>query len=197
MMEEGKDQLLKSVSVIDGMRVQNVLVGRYLNVVTVDYTEFVALLFKEDYRIRHNFMVLIGQWFLQLSSYDPAAFDERLEGSIKLAQELQQELRKEPLWPWLVFEDQMPGEVVTGFHDTESVERLFAAYLSKTEWGNSTPFYWFLYAMYMEDPTLQQSFTRLVLQWCDWVVKKETETKGEAYRIASLIVSVPSVLLFI
>lgn len=197
MMEEGKTQLFKSVSVIDGMRVQEVLVGRYLNVVTVDCTEFVSLLFKEDYRIRHNFMMLIGQWFLQLSSYDPAAFDERLEGSIKLAQELKPELLKEPLWPWFVFEDQMPDEVVADFHDTESVERLFAAYLSKMEWGNSNLFYWFLYAMYMEDPTLKQSFTRLVLQWCDWVVKKETDTKGAAYRIANLIVSAPSVLLFI
>ena len=41
------------------------------------------LMLKEDYRIRHNFMMLIGQWFICLSS--SSEWDERNEGSVKLS----------------------------------------------------------------------------------------------------------------
>ena len=61
-MDEEMRQPEEMVSVIDGKKVQEILVGRYLNVVIVDHTDFMKLMLKEDYRIRHNFMMLIGQW---------------------------------------------------------------------------------------------------------------------------------------
>ena len=67
-MDEEMRQPEEMVSVIDGKKVQEILVGRYLNVVIVDHTDFMKLMLKEDYRIRHNFMMLIGQWFIFLSS---------------------------------------------------------------------------------------------------------------------------------
>ena len=63
-MDEEMKQPEEMVSVIDGKKVQEILVGRYLNVVIVDHTDFMKLMLKEDYRIRHNFMMLIGQWFI-------------------------------------------------------------------------------------------------------------------------------------
>ena len=63
-MDEEMRQPEEMVSVIDGKKVQEILVGRYLNVVIVDHTDFMKLMLKEDYRIRHNFMLLIGQWFI-------------------------------------------------------------------------------------------------------------------------------------
>lgn len=63
-MDEEMRQPEEMVSVIDGKKVQEILVGRYLNVVIVDHTDFMRLMLKEDYRIRHNFMMLIGQWFI-------------------------------------------------------------------------------------------------------------------------------------
>ena len=63
-MDEEMRQPEEMVSVIDGKKVQEILVGRYLNVVIVDHTDFMKLMLKEDYRIRHNFMMLIGQWFI-------------------------------------------------------------------------------------------------------------------------------------
>ena len=195
-MEKGTDQLVRIVSVIDGSRVQEVLVSGYLNVVTVDHTDFMELMLKEDYRIRHNFMMLIGQWLLRLPAYGKAAKHfEQIEGSIKLAQALEPELMKRSLWPWLVYTDPAPKEVAVGIHDTESVERLFAAYLSKTEWEFCNPFEQFLAAMQVEDKSLQQTFTRFALEWCDWVVRNEAEINGEAYQIARAVTSVPSVLL--
>ncbi|MDO4336472.1 MAG: hypothetical protein Q4C91_00085 [Eubacteriales bacterium] len=186
----------KIVFVIDGTRVQDVLVGSYLNVVTVDHTDFMELMWKEDYRIRHNFMMLIGQWLMRLSAYgETGKYYEQIEGSIRLAQAVKPELMKKSLWPWIMFKDPAPNEVAVGVHDTESVERLFAAYLSKTEWEFCNPFHQFLAAMQVEDKTLQQTFTRFALKWCDWVVRNEVETDGEAYQIARFITSVPSVLL--
>ena len=195
-MDKETRQSEETVSVIDGTRVQEILVGRYLNVVTVDHTDFMRLMLKEDYRIRHNFMMLIGQWFLLLSAFsESVGWDERNEGSVKMSLELKPELLRTNLWPWIIYKDSTPNEVSVSVHDTESVERLFAAYLSKTEWGICNPFRQFLIAMQKEDRTLQQTFTRFALEWCDWVVKKETEVQGELYRIASLAVAVPSVLL--
>lgn len=195
-MNKETRQSEEAVSVIDGTRVQEILVGRYLNVVTVDHTDFMRLMLKEDYRIRHNFMMLIGQWFLCLSAFNESVgWDERNEGSVKMSRELKQELLKTNLWPWIIYKDPAPNEVSVSVHDTESVERLFVAYLSKTEWEICNPFHQFLIAMQKEDRSLQQTVTRFALEWCDWVVKKETEAQGELYRIASLIVSVPSVLL--
>lgn len=195
-MDKETRQPEEAVSVIDGKQVQEILVGRYLNVVTVDHTDFMRLLLKEDYRIRHNFMMLIGQWFLCLSAFSESeGWDGRNEGSVKMSRELKTELLKTNLWPWIIYKDSAPNEVSVSVHDTESVERLFAAYLSKTEWEICNPFRQFLIAMQKEDRTLQQIFTRFALEWCDWVVKKETEVQGELYRIASLTVAVPSVLL--
>ena len=54
-MDEEMRQPEEMVSVIDGKKVQEILVGRYLNVVIVDHTDFMKLMLKEDYRIRHNF----------------------------------------------------------------------------------------------------------------------------------------------
>lgn len=65
-MDEEMRQPEEMVSVIDGKKVQEILVGRYLNVVIVDHTDFMKLMLKEDYRIRHNFMMLIGQWMFIL-----------------------------------------------------------------------------------------------------------------------------------
>lgn len=195
-MDKETRQSDEVVSVIDGMRVQEILVSRYLNVVIVDHTDFMRLMLKEDYRIRHNFMMLIGQWFLWLSDFSGSmGWDERNEGSVKMSQELKPELLKINLWPWVMYKDSSPNEVSVSVHDTESVVRLFAAYLSKTEWEICNPFHQFLIAMQKEDRTLQQTFTRFALEWCDWVVKKEAEVQGELYRIASLVISVPSVLL--
>ena len=56
-MDEEMRQPEEMVSVIDGKKVQEILVGRYLNVVIVDHTDFMKLMLKEDYRIRHNFMM--------------------------------------------------------------------------------------------------------------------------------------------
>lgn len=195
-MDKETRQSEETVSVIDGTQVQEILVGRYLNVVTVDHTDFMRLMLKEDYRIRHNFMMLIGQWFLWLSAFsESVGWDERNEGSVKMSRKLKPELSKTNLRPWIIYKDSAPNEVSVSVHDTESVERLFAAYLSKTEWEICNPFRQFLIAMQKEDRTLQQTFTRFALEWCDWVVKKETEVQGELYRIASLAVAVPSVLL--
>ena len=195
-MDKETRQSEEVVSVIDGMRVQEILVSRYLNVVIVDHTDFMRLMLKEDYRIRHNFMMLIGQWFLWLSDFSGSmGWDERNEGSVKMSHELKPELLKINLWPWVMYKDSSPNEVSVSVHDTESVVRLFAAYLSKTEWEICNPFHQFLIAMQKEDRTLQQTFTRFALEWCDWVVKKEAEVQGELYRIASLVISVPSVLL--
>ncbi len=145
-MDEEMRQPEEMVSVIDGKKVQEILVGRYLNVVIVDHTDFMKLMLKEDYRIRHNFMMLIGQWFICLSS--SSEWDERNEGSVKLSCKLKPELSKTNLWPWVTY-----------------------------------------------DRTLQQILTRFAVEWCDWVVKEEKEIQGESYRIASLIASIPSVLL--
>ena len=195
-MDKEVKQSEEVVSVIDGKRVQEILVGRYLNVVSVDHTDFMRRMLKEDYRIRHNFMVLIGQWFVWLSACSETdGWDERNEGSVKMSCELKTELLRTNLWPWVMYEDSAPKEISVSFHDMESVERLFAAYLSKTEWEICNPFLQFLIAMREEDRTLQQIFTRFALEWCDWVVKKETEVEGELYRIASLATTVPSVLL--
>ena len=60
-MDEEMRQPEEMVSVIDGKKVQEILVGRYLNVVIVDHTDFMKLMLKEDYRIRHNFMMFILQ----------------------------------------------------------------------------------------------------------------------------------------
>ena len=79
-MDEEMRQPEEMVSVIDGKKVQEILVGQYLNVVIVDHTDFMKLMLKEDYRIRHNFMMLIGQWFICLSS--SSEWDERNEGSV-------------------------------------------------------------------------------------------------------------------
>lgn len=192
-MDEEMRQPEEMVSVIDGKKVQEILVGRYLNVVIVDHTDFMKLMLKEDYRIRHNFMMLIGQWFICLSS--SSEWDERNEGSVKLSCKLKPELSKTNLWPWVTYGDSAPNEVSVSGHQTESVERLFAAYLSKTEWEICNPFRQFLVAMQKEDRTLQQILTRFAVEWCDWVVKEEKEIQRESYRIASLIASVPSVLL--
>ena len=97
-MDEEMRQPEEMVSVIDGKKVQEILVGRYLNVVIVDHTDFMKLMLKEDYRIRHNFMMLIGQWFICLSS--SSEWDERNEGSVKLSCKLKPELSKTNLWPW-------------------------------------------------------------------------------------------------
>lgn len=194
-MENETNQSERVVSVIDGTMVQDILVGRYLNVVTVDHTDFMRLMQKEDYRIQHNLMMLIGQWFLVLSACgETGDWDERNEGSIKMSSELKPKLLKMNLWPWVMYVDSTPNEVLVSIHDTESVERLFAAYLCKTEWEIRNPFHQFLTAMLKEDRTLQQTFTRFALEWCDWVIKEEKETQEEAYRIASLVVSIPSVL---
>ena len=91
-MDEEMRQPEEMVSVIDGKKVQEILVGRYLNVVIVDHTDFMKLMLKEDYRIRHNFMMLIGQWFICLSS--SSEWDERNEGSVKLSCKLKPELSK-------------------------------------------------------------------------------------------------------
>ena len=110
-MDEEMRQPEEMVSVIDGKKGQEILVGRYLNVVIVDHTDFMKLMLKEDYRIRHNFMMLIGQWFICLSS--SSEWDERNEGSVKLSCKLKPELSKTNLWPWVTYGDSAPNEAAT------------------------------------------------------------------------------------
>ena len=56
-MDEEMRQPEEMVSVIDGKKVQEILGGRYLNVVIVGHTGFIELMLKEDDRIRHTALI--------------------------------------------------------------------------------------------------------------------------------------------
>jgi len=117
----------------------------------------------------HNFLVLALRWFYELSK--EAEPDYRCEASVELAREVYGKMDMEPGMDFFRFirsaADHINTEVTTVATEISAVVVL-VYYLSEHN-ASCGVYDRFIQAMLRDHPTIRQSFTRLIMDWCRWV----------------------------
>lgn len=175
---------LMRLDTCDGAAVAHYLIS-YLNAhPAAHYKEFFEVLETFPHQA-HNFLVLALRWFYELAKVTQAPIP--MEDSVLLAKDVYARFAMEP---GMDFFDMIRPAKQWGYLDIgQSATQADAAmalvgYLSES---NATfgVYDSFIKAMRKEESTLQQSFTRLVLQWC-WHISENVpmDSKSKSLAIA-------------
>lgn len=146
----------------------------------------------------HNFLVLAFHWFYELSKESEP--DYRCEASVEVAREVYKKMGMEPGMDFFRFVRHAIDHVVAEVSEpvTEMDASLALVYHLSERCAACGIYDRFIKAMLRDHPTIRQSFTRLIMDWCRWIDKgAPSGSKSKTVLIARAICSCDRVLPYI
>jgi len=154
-------RLVKIENVANGTEIAGVLIGLYCNVHSFGFKDFTDALLKEKPAAQYNFTALCFEWFRKLSEIDWNLFDGRNKRSGMLAYEIALNIRLENFKYKSFQRKGIIGSYETDYSSGSDIEKMIVDYI-KVSKGNYADF---IKKAVTEHKTLQQTFSRLCVQW--------------------------------
>lgn len=158
-MFTGKEEVsMKTVQAHNGKEVARFIMGDYLNRNPDRNRAFISCMLRKEKKLRDGFTLLVLLWMQALS--EATSYDLRNEASVLVAQRI---MRMIPGLPTVTFEEaETQNEMPVTKADEQEAADLLAEYIRP---GSRDGYQAFIDYGLREHRTLQQSMTRLFVEW--------------------------------
>lgn len=165
-----------SVDVTNGDDIANVLIGSFLNSYGNDNSKrFYEVILKEKKTVQFNFTVMLYDWLAHLSTVK--CYDGRNEDSVSYAIKMMGKIEAIPKYKPVKSKNILSS--CFEYRNDEDMAKMTAAFISVNKSYEA-----FFKSALNQHKTLQQSYTRFMVNWCNYLIKANEKSKAEHILLA-------------